>query len=813
MMRRRGMGVLVAQWLCAASPLLLPEASGAVLADETNVTAAPATDPAKAEAPLQLIYRTVALPAGHVGTAYGPRRIVQGGVPPYTFAFTGKFPPGLDLGVDGVLTGTPTTVGSYAFQLVVRDASVPPVTTQQPYVMRIEAEKPPPAQNPPVTLTREEADAIANPHPDAPVTYLLTLEALKAAMAQRSGAAASESNTEPSAGTDPSSAATPNKTAAQNANPAAIPPAGAVSTADAPAINVEQLQAVVAPVINVEYPSLFLFKAALESAHCAYYQEALLQRPAGKSPVDVTCPPPVATAKSVKSSAATGGKAVDGPASQPPLTLREYYDQLLPDSVRDTLVGAAEQYHPLYASLPINLTGNGCGCAPRNGQDEVYGFYPFWNATKTSQPIDFSLFTRIAYMGIVLNPTGDYTTPPNWLDQSGNFASTVHRFNTRLDLVVYRQEWSWLLALSEKQIRTLAEQAGRTVVGMIDTPLQGPFTLKPFALPFWEESAHAYDGITVFFDYPHDRTRFSASGVEKFQVFLSEYLRQVILAMQRSRRAYNLNLVVPDDLVNEDGPFNLRNLINYIELAEPATTRKGTAAEDDFAAYKGVTPITVDLLVLMREPTMDQKKLLRAAIDQLAAPYDGHRRVALLQSVVPVIFHTGGPQQGPAESLHGSEIDKDITYYQWTYGGVGFWPVPVATVGDGAAVMSVLRKDFFAEASATGLQLEVNAASGTLCQYVCPNRSLVRLLFELLVLMSVTLGCAYMMTCKVRRIAGVYLALLVSGALALTCGGLLLNCDPTLYELKQGNWLLLVLIVGLGLFIVYKSYKPRVSRP
>ena len=796
------------QLLCAASLFLLPAVSGPVRADDANVPAAQTADPAKTEPPLQLIYRTVALPAGHVGMAYGPKRIVQGGVPPYTFAFTGKFPAGLDLGADGILSGTPTTVGNYAFQLVVRDSSAPPVTTQQPYVMRIEVEKSP-AQNPPVTLTREEADAIANPHPDAPVTYLLTLDALKGALAQHTGAAAADTNTEPTTGTESNGATTPNKAAAQNVNTVATSPAAAVSPADAPAINVEQLQAVVAPVINVEYPSLFLFKAALESAHCAYYQEALLQRPAGKSPVDVTCPPPVATAKSVKSA----GKAGDVPTSPAALTLREYYDQLLPDTVRDELVSAAEQYHPLNASLPANVAGDGCGCAPRNGQDEVYGFYPFWNATKASQPIDFSLFTRIAYMGVVLNPTGDYTTPPNWLDQSGNFASTVHRFNTRLDLVVYRQEWSWLLALSEKQIRALAEQAGRAIVGMIDTPLDGPFTLKPFWLPFWRESAHAYDGITVFFDYPHDRTRFSAAGVEKFQLFLSEYLHQVVLSMQRSRRAYNLNLVVPDDLVNEDGPFSLHNLINYIELAEPATTRKGTAAEDDFAAYKGITPITVDLLVLMRQPTMEQKKLLRAAIDQLMAPYDGHRRVALLQSVVPVIFHTGGPQTGSAEDLHGSELDKDVTYYQWTYGGVGFWPVPIATVGDGAAVMSVLRKDFFAEASGAGLQSEVNAASGTLCQYVCPNRNLVRLLFELLVLMSVTLGCGYIVTCKVRRIQGVYLALLVSGALALTCGGLLLNCDPTLYELKQGNWLLLGLIVGLGLFIVYKSFKPRVSRP
>ena len=828
MMRRRGILVRVAQLLFAASQFLQPAVLGPAWAQEKNTTSEQAsqhpaqTAPAPAQAgdrtqsqpPLQLIYRTVALPTGHVGTAYGPKRIVEGGVPPYTFAFTGKFPPGLTLGADGMLAGIPVTVGSYGFQLAVRDSSVPsPVITQQPYVLRIETNKPP-AQSPPVTLTREEADATVNPNPDAPVTYLLTLDALKTAVAQRSGIPAAQASADLSPAADTNTTATPNTTAAQNVN------IGPVSAADSPAINLEQLEAVVAPVIDVEYPSLFLYKAALESARCEYYQKALVQRAVGKSPIDLTCPPPPATEKSIKNSTAATvpvAKAADAPTPQAGapavLTLREYYDQLLPDTVRDSLVSAAEKFHPLNESLPPNLIGNDCGCAPRNGQDEVYGFYPFWDATSASQPIDFSLFTRIAYMGIVLNPTGDYTTPPNWLDQSGNFARTVHRFNTRLDLVVYRQEWSWLIALSDKQIRAVAEQAARTAVGMIDTPLDGPFALKPFWLPFWRESAHAYDGITVFFDYPRDSSRFNAAAVEKFQIFLSEYLRQAALAMQRSGRPYNLNIVVPDDLVGVDGPFSYHNLINYIELAEPATTRKGTAAQDDFAYYKGTSPITVDLIVLIQAPTMVQKKLLRAGIDQLMAPYDGHRRVALLQSLVPVIFHRGGPQKGSPADLHNSELDKDLAYYQWTYGGVGFWPVPIATLGDGAAVTSVLRQDFFAQKAGTGLEFEITAASDTLCRFVCPNRNLVRLLFELLVLISLGLGGAHSVNCRVRRAHWVYLALLVSSALALTSGGLLLNCDPTLYELKQGNWLLLGLIVGLGLFIVYKSFKPRVSRP
>jgi hypothetical protein len=402
--------VLMAQLLCAVSQVLLPAAAGDVLAGEVNVAAAAgaATDkasepaaqagePAKAQAPLQLIYRTVALPAGHVGTAYAPRRIVQGGVPPYTFAFTGKFPPGLALGADGMLTGTPDTAGRYAFQLMVRDSSAPAVTTQQPYVLRIELERPP-AQSPPVTLTREEADAVANPHPDAPVTYLLTPEALKSALAEHSGTGTVE----------------------------VTAPAGS-GLEDAAAINLEQLQAIVAPIINVEYPSADLFRAALEAAHCAYYQNALLQRAGQKSPVDAKCPPPKATVtRSVKSPAAAtapGDKPADSVSQQAGvdgvLTLGQYYEQLLPGSVRDSLVSAAEQFHPMGESLPPNLTGAGCGCAPRNGQDEVYGFYPFWNATSAAQPVDFSLFTRIGYMGAVLNPSGDYTAPPNWLDQKG----------------------------------------------------------------------------------------------------------------------------------------------------------------------------------------------------------------------------------------------------------------------------------------------------------------------------------------------------------------------------------------------------------
>ena len=68
--------------------------------------------------PLQITPTT--LPNGQVGVAY-PGLSVAGGTPPYTFTVTtGSLPPGLAPSGD-TLSGTPTTVGTYAFGLRVTD--------------------------------------------------------------------------------------------------------------------------------------------------------------------------------------------------------------------------------------------------------------------------------------------------------------------------------------------------------------------------------------------------------------------------------------------------------------------------------------------------------------------------------------------------------------------------------------------------------------------------------------------------------------------------------------------------------------------
>jgi hypothetical protein len=62
------------------------------------------------------------LPNGLVGVAYSQPITAQSGVAPFTFSVSaGALPPGLALSAAGLLAGTPTTVGNFAFTVAVAD--------------------------------------------------------------------------------------------------------------------------------------------------------------------------------------------------------------------------------------------------------------------------------------------------------------------------------------------------------------------------------------------------------------------------------------------------------------------------------------------------------------------------------------------------------------------------------------------------------------------------------------------------------------------------------------------------------------------
>ena len=70
---------------------------------------------------LTLCMRTRAVPDARVGTAYTYAFQISGGTSTLTWSSTGPLPPGRTLGPSGVLSGTPTQVGSYDFTVSAAD--------------------------------------------------------------------------------------------------------------------------------------------------------------------------------------------------------------------------------------------------------------------------------------------------------------------------------------------------------------------------------------------------------------------------------------------------------------------------------------------------------------------------------------------------------------------------------------------------------------------------------------------------------------------------------------------------------------------
>ncbi|HLJ47001.1 MAG TPA: putative Ig domain-containing protein [Bryobacteraceae bacterium] len=75
--------------------------------------------------PQPLVVTQTALPNGTVNVAYPTTNLnATGGIPPYTWVLnTGSLPPGLSLSSAGVISGTPTTAGTFPFSVLVTDSA------------------------------------------------------------------------------------------------------------------------------------------------------------------------------------------------------------------------------------------------------------------------------------------------------------------------------------------------------------------------------------------------------------------------------------------------------------------------------------------------------------------------------------------------------------------------------------------------------------------------------------------------------------------------------------------------------------------
>jgi hypothetical protein len=75
---------------------------------------------------------TTSLTSGTVGVSYATNLSATGGKTPYTWSIiSGSLPSGLSLSTGGLISGTPTTAGTYSFTVQVRDSSSPQQTASK----------------------------------------------------------------------------------------------------------------------------------------------------------------------------------------------------------------------------------------------------------------------------------------------------------------------------------------------------------------------------------------------------------------------------------------------------------------------------------------------------------------------------------------------------------------------------------------------------------------------------------------------------------------------------------------------------------
>jgi hypothetical protein len=110
------------------------------------------------------------LPNGTVGVAYSQTLSASGGTPPYSF-YSGPspFPPGITMSSSGVISGTPTTAGSYSTPVYAQDSSADgPFVGSVTYSLTVTA-------SPSATFMVAGTPAMATVSAGQPATYTVNI--------------------------------------------------------------------------------------------------------------------------------------------------------------------------------------------------------------------------------------------------------------------------------------------------------------------------------------------------------------------------------------------------------------------------------------------------------------------------------------------------------------------------------------------------------------------------------------------------------------------------------------------------------------
>jgi hypothetical protein len=781
-----------------------------------------AGDPSVPCEPLMLEHTPVVLAGAVQGRAYAGIIRAEGGRPPYRFSLLlGRLPAGLALASDGRIAGTAPQAGASRFRVQVTDDSGDVAT--QIYSLRVAAPGKSPAKPAAASgaasgqvakLVRLDPSQADPPDPVVPTARVYQLEAAQLdPLQQRIGGDGGKAPT-----ADPPTAAPPAASDAATAEGAAASSPDAQQNPDPPPANLlwsdaqhKQLEAILAPLFAVEYPTQSLFEAAVDARVCAQAWQLIVreaernhQQPPTQDEFEQQCPAATAAPSPAATSSARSRPATAAPASAAAkagaVAWRELPAWLMPAGLRDWLVKIAARDQPLVPTQPLPWTATpSCSCtAPRLDQP-LYAIYPGWLADGPQpQQLDFSLINRITYLALPLDDQQALDEIGSWDEAKTAFIRTARKYETRVDIGIYNADWRFLAtepdAAREQIVLPLTTQWPLRARQLLDRPLPGLASRAKDWLPGFREVQTMGDGVTVFFDNLPDASREPLQAT-RFAEFFPRFVEGLARAMRGNpKRSYAINLMMTDrQMADKNGPFYVNRLFELLKAVEDPEIADGRIVAATISDYKRNANVELRFLVLLSEPTTRSKKSLSGDILGASAIH-GIDRSIFQRSVVPLLLL-------PQASFQ--QYGDDLDYFKQNFGGVGFLPAPLIGRQFDARQQAEVRLDFGPDPG--------TRFGESLCNLVCPNRWLFRLLFELLLVACAVAWALLQWNCEWRSRFGRWA--LLAGLAPLLVGAALLHCDPALEALRKGDAQLIALIAIPLIATLWALRKRREARP
>ena len=365
-----------------------------------------------------------------------------------------------------------------------------------------------------------------------------------------------------------------------------------------------------------------------------------------------------------------------------------------------------------------------------------------------------------------------------WLDLRRDFTTSAHRHRTKVDLAIRLTGWeTW----HESQIDMVVDITAQMLdpfARFDDLTLEEAWRFLPTLF-----DAPRPDGLTLVID------GYDGVGQNPEAGRLTAIVERIALPLLARGQTVNIAF----DLRLAEAPLDQSLFADIRDLLE---------------RRPGGEPVIDRILVFMERPTVEAARNLLHRMD--GGPFRTDVRTDILRRILPVVPPGGHEfveaRAGDPQRIGGSDhaqFRDDLIYFQDTFGGMGFWPVPRIDEAAHVAVSDIVFENWdlwrfpsqFAD-----LELRFDAV----CAFACPNRfylsvaaMAVAALMTGLVLRSFYSGVADRLAFRFRLVWIGNLALLVLLVLLTSC-----DSRATLPPVFLG-----ALIVMLLTTLVFNTYQ------